>query len=513
LNEIPFTELRLGGLLAEGGEGRVFEVTRAPLPTPVGASGLVFKQLRQARPLAELSPVVAFPSTLAVTDAGLAARVWAASAWPLAVVVGADPSVGVGLLMPRAPANFWLQHRDGPPRLATLSYLAGDPDRITLAYGVPVPAPGGAERVAIVYSLCRLLEPWQAPGGGAHVVHGDLSAKNVLWSLQPTPAVYVLDCDGAAVGTTDATPLGTAVGTAGGAAPMAVAPSSPPAGGAQPGDSSTGPRVRATTPNWDDPAATPGSAPTEAADRYLLGLTFLRVVGAAHFPLQRRQRAAERVSVDLELPRSWRRLPDMAGLWEMCERSLSLVDVAGRPHPMEWSAHLEELLDVLGAGDLAAQVRAAQGDPRASSELSPAPGPRPAGLATAHLATAHLATAHLATARVTVPDVVVRPVLRQRAVPTWQLINGRGSAAIADPVGAAAAAGGSAVGGLSPREFVRRSMTAWGGAHRLALRLVRLPGRRGHGVRRLAGVLAIDLSAGCAIIFLTAMVVSPWIGL
>jgi hypothetical protein len=504
LNEIPFTELRLGGLLAEGGEGRVFEVTRAPVPTPVGASGLVYKQLRQARPLAELSSVVAFPGTLAEVDAGLAARVRAASAWPLAVAVGADPSVAVGLLMPRAPANFWLQHRDGPPRLATLSYLAGDPDRITLAYGVPVPAPGAAERVAIVYGLCRLLEPWQAPDGGTHVVHGDLSAKNVLWSLRPTPAVYVLDCDGAAVE--------AAIGTAESVAPVALGAPSPTGTAAQLVDRGLGPRARATTPNWDDPAATPGSAPTEAADRYLLGLTFLRVVGAAHFPLQRLQRAAERISVDLELPRSWRRLPDMPGLWEMCERSLSLVDVAGRPHPMEWAAHLEELLDLLGAGDLAAQVRAAQGDPRPSLELSPGPGQGRAGLAPANLARAHLATAHLATARVTVPDIVVRPLLRQRAVPTWQLINGRGPAAIADPIGAAVGSAG-AVGGLSPRELMRRSMAAWGGAHRLALRLVRSPGRRRHGVRRLAGVLAIDLSAVCAFIFLTAMVVSPWIGL
>jgi hypothetical protein len=471
----------VGGLLAEGGEGRVFEVLKPPdLARPGGATGgraaepyradgsggavhegqvLVYKQLRQPRPLSELEPMVAFPGVLAATDAGLSGRLCSSSAWPSAAVVGADPSSVVGLLMPRAGASFWLMHRDGKQRLATLSYLASDPDRIDVAYGVKVPPPGAPERVAILYGLCRLLECWQAQTSPVHVVHGDLSAKNVLWSVQPTPAVFVLDCDGTAVG--------------------------PPL------DDSQVRSARATTPNWDDPARPADAWPTEAVDRYAIGLAFLRVVGAAHFPLQGRQRAADRVSVDLELPRSWRRLPDMPGLWELCERSLSLVNAAERPVPSEWSAHLEELLGLLGAADLAAAVRAAQGDPRTSLD-----------------ARAGSAPARLTGASVTVPDVVVRPVLRNRAVSTWQLIDVRPVA----PVGDGPVVPGS-TGGVSPREFARRTVAAWGSAHQLALRLVRSPGRRAHGVRRIAGVLAIDLSAACVVLFLSAMAVSPWIGL
>ena len=211
MTEVAVSGLQLGELLAEGGEGRVFEV----LPGgPQGRERCVYKELRHPRPLDELGSLVEFPSSLAARDPALADRVRSSSAWPTSVVVGPDPDLALGTVLPRAPAEFWVSHRDGARRLATLSYLANDPDRIAVAYGVMMPAPGAPERVAVVYALARLLEAWQGPLSGslapgslasgslaaeAHVVHGDLSAKNVLWSLDPVPAVYVLDCDGASI--------------------------------------------------------------------------------------------------------------------------------------------------------------------------------------------------------------------------------------------------------------------------------------------------------------------------
>ena len=112
----------------------------------------------------------------------------------------------------------------------------------------------------------------------------------------------------------------------------------------------------------------PGGDPTEGSDRYLLAITFLRVVGAAHFPLQSRQRSARLVNVDLELPRSWRKFPDMPGLWELCERSLSLVNATDRPTPGQWAAQLEQLLGVLSSEPLAAAgARSAGGSPGRAS--------------------------------------------------------------------------------------------------------------------------------------------------
>ena len=85
----------------------------------------------------------------------------------VAVVVGDDPAVALGTVLPRAPHGFWVRHRDGTNRLASLSYLANDPDRIAVAYGVMMPAPGAPERVALVYALARLLDAWQAGSGTA----------------------------------------------------------------------------------------------------------------------------------------------------------------------------------------------------------------------------------------------------------------------------------------------------------------------------------------------------------
>ena len=95
----------------------------------------------------------------------------------------------------------------------------------------------------------------------------------------------------------------------------------------------------------------------------------------------------------------------MPGLWELCERSLSLVNAADRPRPRDWVVQLEELLGVISAAGLAGSVRRAQGDPRPA--LAVPNGAKPA----------------LQTQSVTVPDVVVRPVLRHRAPSTWRLIS------------------------------------------------------------------------------------------
>jgi hypothetical protein len=553
LTEVAVSELHLGELLAEGGEGRVFEVRAGARPTGYRC---VYKELRHPRPLAELSSLVAFPSSLAVRDQGLAARVRSSSAWPTSVVVGADPLLGVGTVLPRAPAEFWVRHRDGARRLATLSYLANDPDRIAVAYGVMVPAPGAPERVAVVYALARLLEAWQGRSPEAHVaredqvaaeaqvapehhmpedhmpedhmpkdhmpehhltvdeadvapeahaafgasiVHGDLSAKNVLWSLDPAPAVYVLDCDGASICSSPGPPAPELDDR--GANGIEHYPSSgvlaPPPRPLR--------RLRATTPNWDDPALAPGGNPTEATDRYLLAITFLRVVGAAHFPLQGRQRSARTVNVDLELPRSWRKFPDMPGLWELCERSLSLVNAADRPTPGEWADQLEELLGVLSSEQLAAAVRGAQGDLH--------------GARREPMATQQQSAKPTDVARVTVPDVVVRPVLRHRAPATWKLISAgaplslAGDASPALGTGPAGGTGRPLSAPLTPSQLVRRVMSTWGGAHRAAARWARSPGRRAYGVRRLVGVLVLDLAAACVGVFVVAMIISPWIGL
>ena len=335
---VRLADLRVGELLAEGGEGRVYQLPRQP--------HLLYKQYRQLMGRPHLEELVAWPD--GTGSAELTARIRTASAWPCSVVTD-DAGEAVGLLMPRAPRRFALRHRDGHSRLASLSYLTADPGHRAVAYGLSLPAPLAPERVALVYALARLLAAFEAPTPS--VAHGDLSTKNVLWSLQRGPEVFVIDCDNSDSFGPDGLPV------------------------------RNDGRRRAMTPNWDDPAVARGQNPTPASDRYSLALIFLRVVGAANFPVQARQRAAEDVEVAFPVPPGPGAdvlLDPRAPVWDLCSRSLSLRDPQDRPAASDWLGPLEDLLRAMGASDLVRKVWVAQGGG------SPAAVPAAAPLRSAH---------------------------------------------------------------------------------------------------------------------------------
>lgn len=333
---VAVDELRIGDLLAEGGEGRVHQLPRQP--------HLVFKSYRRPADRSHLEDLVTWPGTLRSAEA--ARTVLASAAWPCSVVAG-EQGRAVGLLMPRAPRRFTVRHRDGHSRLASLSYLTADPEHRALAYGLQLPHAVTPERVGLVYALARLLAAFESQDPS--VGHGDLSTKNVLWSLQRGPEVFVLDCDNCDRFEADGRPVSAAG------------------------------RRRAMTPNWDDPAVARGQNPGVTTDRYSLGLVFLRVVGAANFPIQARQRAAERVEIRFPVPagRAAGGLLDRhAAVWDLCERSLSLTRAEDRPRPSAWLGPLEELLDSMGAPEIVGAVWSAQeGGQR--SPVEPRSGERP----------------------------------------------------------------------------------------------------------------------------------------
>ncbi len=138
-------------------------------------------------------------------DTDLAARLSAAAAWPASVVIDSDGGAA-GLLMPRAPRRFALRHRDGTTRLASLSYLTADPAHREMAYGLSLPPDASPERLGLVYALARLLQAFEL--GAPSIGHGDLSTKNVLWSLQRGPEIFVIDCDNCERFDSDGRPLG-----------------------------------------------------------------------------------------------------------------------------------------------------------------------------------------------------------------------------------------------------------------------------------------------------------------
>jgi hypothetical protein len=493
---VRLDELRVGELLAEGGEGRVFELPVRP--------HLVLKRYRRPTRRDFLDEIVAWPDT--IENPELVQRVSTATAWPAATVVTgeADPPgrpTGAGVLLPRAPRRFALRHRDGTIRLATLSYLTADPAHRAIAYGLSLPEPVSPERLGLVYALARVLEAFET--AGSPVSHGDLSTKNVLWSLQRGPEVFVIDCDNCERLGSDLRPF------------------------------TSGDRRRAMTPNWDDPAVRAGGNPTLESDRYSLALIFLRVVGAANFPIQARQRQGGPITVEFAVPASRfgeALLGPGAPLWDLCERGLSVSDPRLRPPASAWVAALEAVLDTLGASAIMRGVWATQGGGR------PAPAP---------------ALDPLPTRR----DVVIRPVLASpRPVPKWTLVPPppvapwRRSAAVPSPfvsasapgggagwpaLGAPAASGppGASVGWQTPgppvasgppgatavspqvRTYVAQAAVWWVALHRATLRALWTPGHRGEGARHLAVCAGLDFVVALVALFVVAMIVAPVLGI
>jgi hypothetical protein len=497
---VRLDELRVGELLAEGGEGRVFELPVRP--------HLVLKRYRRPTSRDFLDEIVAWPDSIGRPE--LVQRVSTATAWPAATVVTgeavpAGQPTGAGVLLPRAPRRFALRHRDGTIRLATLSYLTADPAHRAIAYGLSLPEPVSPERLGLVYALARVLEAFET--AGSPVSHGDLSTKNVLWSLQRGPEVFVIDCDNCERLGSDLRPL-----TSGG-------------------------RRRAMTPNWDDPAVRAGGNPTLESDRYSLALIFLRVVGAANFPIQARQRQGGPITVEFAVPASRfgeALLGPAAPLWDLCERGLSVSDPGLRPPASAWVAALEAVLDTLGAAAIMRGVWATQGGGRPSP--APALQPSPARR-----------------------DVVIRPVVASpRPVPKWTLVPPppvapwRRPAAASAPFVAAGAPGGPAgtggsvgwqtpgsSGGLGPsgasvgwrpgsgapgapagtavspqaRAYVVQGAGWWIALHRATLHALWTPGHRGEGARHLAVCAGLDFVVALVALFVVAMIVAPVLGI
>ncbi len=462
---VRIEDLRIGELLAEGGEGRVFTLPLQP--------HLVLKSYRHPAPRRFLDDLVAWPESVARTD--LAARVSAAAAWPASVVIDSDGSAS-GLLTPRAPRRFALRHRDGTTRLASLSYLTADPAHREMAYGLSLPPDASPERLGLVYALARLLQAFEL--GAPIVGHGDLSTKNVLWSLQRGPEIFVIDCDNCERFDSDGHPLGE-LG-----------------------------RRRAMTPNWDDPAVRGGGNPTLASDRYSLALIFLRVVGAANFPIQARQRQDGCITVEFAMapgPVASVLTDGAAPIWALCAGGLSVASPAARPPASAWVAALEELLNQAGAHAVLQSVWAAQGGGPSGPRLVGYEGPE---------------------------DVLIRPFLGPpRPPPRWTMVGASTTAAMLPwhrpaaapspagvPVAGPTAGAGPLGSGPSPLLPVavahfRRGVGWWAALHGETVRTLVGAGHRAEGLRSLAFCALIDVLFAVVGLFLVAMLVAPVLGI
>jgi uncharacterized RDD family membrane protein YckC len=156
--------------------------------------------------------------------------------WPVRVV--ADKGVPIGFLMPEVPDEFhvWLRLPSGGRArpLAQFQYLLNPPD-IMARRGILL---SDRQRYLLLADMARTLDLFER----SQIAVGDLSPKNLLFSLAPTPRCFFVDAD--------------ALRLAG----RTVMP-------------------QAETPDWDIRAISQEELATVKTDRYKFGLIVLRLLG------------------------------------------------------------------------------------------------------------------------------------------------------------------------------------------------------------------------------------------
>jgi DNA-binding helix-hairpin-helix protein with protein kinase domain len=207
--------------IGDGGQGTVHRLSRL--------RGHLLKRYHPhvAVDADELDLLIRSPMFMTEHDRGF---VLATTAWPTARVY--DGGACVGFLMPEAPARFSTELA-GRPVLRELQYLVYRQRKMWSALRLP----SSEERQALVRAYVHLFQVLHRYG----VVIGDVSMRNLLWTLEGRPSVYAIDCDGFRLD--------------------GRAPAVP----------------QAQTPEWADPAVNSGMASFDS-DRYKLALLVARVL-------------------------------------------------------------------------------------------------------------------------------------------------------------------------------------------------------------------------------------------
>ena len=218
------------------------------------------------------------------------------AAWPLDV---RDHDGNVSFQMDEAPAEFY-EAASGSTRLRHGTLLFARPDVLA---GLGVTVPSAETRVAICAALAELLAWLHA----RNVAYGDLSGRNVLWRADPTPGVFLLDCDGCSI------------------------------------DGSWPACEAVDTPGWAIPEGT--RKPTIPADCFRFALFVLRSLGTSF---------QEREPAELE-----NRLD--SGTLELLRQSLN-PKPSSRPPLSSWASHLRSASVRIAPDDWRAEVVEVRGE-------------------------------------------------------------------------------------------------------------------------------------------------------
>jgi serine/threonine protein kinase len=184
---------RIGVLdkIGQGGQGVVY---RAPSARTDFAKSMVYKEYK-AGVLASLNVAAleAMPEFLESSlTYGDGAILISLASWPCAVVEDAGKTTG--FVMPSIPdeffTDFWTSNKSTPSRVpAEFQHLLNEPQVLAMRFAGNVIS--DRQRYELLRQVASALLFLHDRG----VCVGDISPKNMLFALSPSPAVYFIDCD------------------------------------------------------------------------------------------------------------------------------------------------------------------------------------------------------------------------------------------------------------------------------------------------------------------------------
>ena len=290
VSRIGLSNLVLGHELGGGGQGKVTEVTGLVVGRQWPAVLKTYNAATANPDTAVLERIVAFPAQLPPGDSN-----WLHehTAWP--AVIAEDNGVVRGFLMRAVPAAYYFgfhtRTRGTRQQLADVAFLLNN-DQYVTSSGLSV---SDHDRLALLASLAGALSRLHS----LDIVVGDLSPKNLLFSLAPVPDCFIIDCDAMRVRGETVLP-------------------------------------QIQTPDWEVPAGEATATP--AADAYKFGLLAIRLFA-------RDQSSADPAALAALSPE----------LGRLAEASLR-HDPSGRPAPQDWIPVLAAASAAVPAGTATAAV-------------------------------------------------------------------------------------------------------------------------------------------------------------
>jgi serine/threonine protein kinase len=195
---IPRDKLGALSKIGQGGQGIVY---RAPNVKTKFAASMVYKEYKtQTRTEIDFGALAAMPALVeeSLTYAQ-AERLISLAAWPCRIIE--DAGTPTGFVMPAIPDEFFIPlttAKGVSPSTAEIQHLLNHPT-VLAARGITL---DDAQRFTLLRETASALTFLHKHS----VCAGDISPKNLLFSLTPHEAVYFVDCDAMRINTVSALP-------------------------------------------------------------------------------------------------------------------------------------------------------------------------------------------------------------------------------------------------------------------------------------------------------------------